>query len=764
MDEVKAEPVANGGELTLSVLVEDHQGRSPTIGAGLGYAMPEHEVNWFVLLEMFFQSASSSIGTIGFVWATVVLLGGFVSKLDKTEFWFVTVLSFFQAMRVFGGDWNSDQMILYGLLLPQRTSRHRTGAAAHTLPLVIRVFTRVMIFMETPIAACCTPNWPTLFICGKLLLLVAAITIRLLRLMALLGCVALFATHVTLQCLGRTAGDAEDTNMRASLNLFYGLAVAQALLSYMVVVLSSSRATLVEELRRRRGLGGLDDENLGLYYSHVRATCRSRGLPVALQATLIRFALESITSATHSVRQSGVETLHVLMESTAEPSSPWSYGEKAAQKTRDSPEAMESLFWMAALASPDEAPKRARAACVLARLAGAGLRVSGIPSAIPSICSLLQAPVSALVLKGKKILERLSRNADNLTEICSSDPLMSIMAEFTSRDQLAATTDALGFRKASTSLVVMARLARAVANQGDTPRQVMLRNVRLMSHLRAILWSPGVDSRLRMLAVRTAAGFAFDGESRNSAAVRQMVVPLLAILCSSSPHCADDDDLILEAGKALAMLTVESQPNCAAILAADDDLHALCSMLFDERRAACGAAVARVLANLCASSDPGSHGALVAFIAENISEVLRRTCEVQDHGTEDLEPLLCLGRQFARWTSARHFSDALHDVGRESYIRRLVLTAGDTRYPGALRLAIEQAIWIVQNEQELHCVKLFIDNGMEAALLQVQGAVAGIDDYKLLSPNGPVLEHEEPLPSVVRRALKLIRTRHRQGA
>lgn len=60
---------------------------------------PELGMNRAVLLEVFFASAASGIGTIGFVWATVVLLGGFETDLNQVDFWFITVLSFFQAIR-----------------------------------------------------------------------------------------------------------------------------------------------------------------------------------------------------------------------------------------------------------------------------------------------------------------------------------------------------------------------------------------------------------------------------------------------------------------------------------------------------------------------------------------------------------------------------------------------------------------------------------------------------------------------------------------
>lgn len=458
--------------------------------------------------------------------------------------------------------------------------------------------------------------------------------------------------------------------MRASLNMFYGLAVAQVLLSYMVVVFTSSREKLVTELRDCRGLSGLDDELLGLYYSHVRATCRNRGARFALHSTLIRFALESITSATHSVRQVGVETLHVLMESTSTDdggssvvSRRWSYAEKATLKLRDCPEAMESLFWMAALASPDERSKRARAACILARVAGTRLRVSGIPSAIPSVCSLLEAAAAEdvhvvhsysnsvghvnLVAKGLEIMERLSRNTDNLAAICSSDHLMSIITKFVSCSRREMDSHHLQLQKASISLLVVSRLAGATGNQGAMLRQVMLRNLLLMSNLRAILWTPETNRRLRIATVRTVACFSLDGESRNCEASRKMVIPLLNIFCSSAPHPHahgdpnnGGDELMQKAGKALEMLTAQSRHNSAAVLESDHDyFQALCSTLLDENQgAACTTRVARIFSNLCAYLDPGSHTNLRAFIADNMSEVtiylmihIDKGCSIAEH-------------------------------------------------------------------------------------------------------------------------------------
>lgn len=129
---------------------------------------------------------------------------------------------------------------------------------------------------------------------------------------------------------------------------------------------------------------------------------------------------------------------------------------------------------------------------------------------------------------------------------------------------------------------------------------------------------------------------------------------------------------------------------------------------------------------------------------------------------EELEAFLGLGLEFAKWTSAQVFAEALDKIGRETYTNKLVATVSkENQCPGALRYAIEQVIWMTKHEREVHCAAMLRDNGLEAALLQVQGVVAEVQDYKMLSPNGPVLEHEHPLPSLVKTALKLIRNRQR---
>ncbi|KAG2581488.1 hypothetical protein PVAP13_6KG036900 [Panicum virgatum] len=54
-----------------------------------------------VFCVAFLEWAGNAVGTLAFIWATVVLLGGFSSLLSRTDFWFSTIMIFMEASRVF---------------------------------------------------------------------------------------------------------------------------------------------------------------------------------------------------------------------------------------------------------------------------------------------------------------------------------------------------------------------------------------------------------------------------------------------------------------------------------------------------------------------------------------------------------------------------------------------------------------------------------------------------------------------------------------
>ena len=52
-----------------------------------------------VFCVAFLEWAGNAVGTLAFLWATVVMLGGFSSLLCRMDFWFATVMVFVEGSR-----------------------------------------------------------------------------------------------------------------------------------------------------------------------------------------------------------------------------------------------------------------------------------------------------------------------------------------------------------------------------------------------------------------------------------------------------------------------------------------------------------------------------------------------------------------------------------------------------------------------------------------------------------------------------------------
>lgn len=62
---------------------------------------PEKKLTLFALRLAILEKAATGLGALGFIWATVVLLGGFAITLDKSDFWIVTIILLIEGARIF---------------------------------------------------------------------------------------------------------------------------------------------------------------------------------------------------------------------------------------------------------------------------------------------------------------------------------------------------------------------------------------------------------------------------------------------------------------------------------------------------------------------------------------------------------------------------------------------------------------------------------------------------------------------------------------
>ncbi|XBJ05917.1 hypothetical protein VPH35_024608 [Triticum aestivum] len=54
-------------------------------------------INKIAVVMAYILMGLKGVSALALLWATVVLLGGFVSDLTKTDFWFLTIIGFVQA-------------------------------------------------------------------------------------------------------------------------------------------------------------------------------------------------------------------------------------------------------------------------------------------------------------------------------------------------------------------------------------------------------------------------------------------------------------------------------------------------------------------------------------------------------------------------------------------------------------------------------------------------------------------------------------------
>ena len=83
-------------------------------------------LNQIVFCVAFLEWAGNAVGTLAFIWATVVLLGGFSSLLSTTDFWFCTVMIFMEASRYVVCSARAPSLIIYIII-------HINGAAEVSL-------------------------------------------------------------------------------------------------------------------------------------------------------------------------------------------------------------------------------------------------------------------------------------------------------------------------------------------------------------------------------------------------------------------------------------------------------------------------------------------------------------------------------------------------------------------------------------------------------------------------------------------------------
>lgn len=220
-------------------------------------AAPEKKITLFALRLALLEKAASGLGTLGFIWATVVLLGGFAIVLERADFWFVTIILLIEGTRLFSRsrelEWQHETTLSMASL--RNNARGMSNRFYNRGTSILRRLCGCFLDNETqsrgveengrPSAERASGvdhhgllkrTWSTSkvqFVPYTGWLFISKNVSRLLFLLQLLSastCVVLSMDRLIRQHFGQIAGSEEKKNRRPALNIFYGLALAEALL------------------------------------------------------------------------------------------------------------------------------------------------------------------------------------------------------------------------------------------------------------------------------------------------------------------------------------------------------------------------------------------------------------------------------------------------------------------------------------------------------------------------------------------------------
>jgi len=694
-------------------------------GGAVAAAGPERRLTLLALRLAVLEKAASGLGALGFIWATVVLLGGFAITLERVDFWSVTAILLVEGARIFSRS--------HELEWQHQATWSLAAAGRSSARLVARSFRRLAFFCGTRTGKAAsgggrrrggwawTAWWPRSWSWSFLSSHVGRL-FYWLQLASATACVALSGVRLARQDFG-DAADAR-TNRRSALDIFYGLALAEALLFLAEKAAwewEVSHGRLLERVAaecRLAGAPGLVAIRRFFYDAYSR--CVEGSIFEGLRMDLVSFAEELIVGGSCDEQRIGVG---ILVNVAASPR----LGDDALRRVGTSPAVVERLVEMLGWTGADEE------------------------------CNLL----------GLLIIKKLARDHDNCSKIGNARGLLDKIIDFSviGGGASPASSPATGPLTASRakavqrSLQVIKMLAETTGSTGKQLRREVAEIVFTVSNIRAVLQhAPAGHAGLRRLGAEVLTRLAMDADARERIGGTGGVV---AILLDMFLRPGAADAARAEAGEALAMLALESPRNCERILRAGGGAATIDRLVDALEDAAIGVGAGRVLTNLCAYAG-GSGGRFQQLRRATRGAATALRCVAAADEPKPLEVSLGLAAQLVRLMGPRELSRHLAAAGvtEAGLASRLVgvLAAHacpSIRAPRVRRFAVELVIALLRAAAPAMAEPMAAA-GMGAELRRVAETTSELECFHVFSGSAGLSRHAVGLAALVDAALELM--------
>lgn len=614
-----------------------------------GVRAPEKKITLFALRLAVLEKAATGLGTLGFIWATVVLLGGFAITLDTTDFWVITTILLIEGARIFSrsrelewqhqATWSIADMGISSF----RAIKSSTTTIVKAAKAIFKPISDVTNTSSREIANTTRRKWdkrrlPTRTWTSSEVPLIPYVRwmfiarnvskmLYWLQILSATACLVLSLMKLVLRNFGEVAkGDTDKRNRKSALLIFYSLAFTEALLfllekAYWEWKINACR--LLEEVNKECELGPSGMTSVRRFFYDAYSRCVNGSIFDGLKMDMVSFAMELLSSSSPDEQLIGAQILRKFATSPR-------FCDDTLQKIGTNIIVMERLVEMLNWKDIQEEELRLSAAEIISKLTGKkqnSLRIAGIPGAMESISSLLQIsrmPTGAsdeicekrIIFDnenygfwtfnhlGLLILKKLARDHDNCGKMGNTRGLLPKIIEFTQagerllRDESATPTQILTLKR---SLQVVKMLAGTASATGKELRKEISEIVFTISNIRDLLRYGERHPTLQQLGIEILKSLGLEEDATERIGGTGGVLKELCNIFLKESISNNHGHVRTAAGEALAMLALESKNNCHRIL----KLKVIGKLVEALEVPLLRINAARILRNLCAYSGAG---------------------------------------------------------------------------------------------------------------------------------------------------------------
>ncbi|KAK2978314.1 hypothetical protein RJ640_017165, partial [Escallonia rubra] len=515
------------------------------------------------------EKAAAGLGALGFIWASGVLLGGFASSLAKTDFWFINVILLIEGIRIF----SRRQIIRWQHHTPwslTRAVRRCLGAIKATALALAKVSRCSRGTTDTAENTDERSHDETL---KRKKTTMLSLVLYCFQLASSITCVTLSSMKLVKHICG-DVGDANERNQQLALNIFYSLALAEAVLfllekAYWEWMIMHRK--LLDVVNTECQLGPSSISYVTRFFDDAFSACVNGSSFDGRQKDMVSFAMDLLASNVVDDHLNGARILRRFATNKR-----FSY--ETLQKVGIITSVMVRLVEMLNWKEPEKREIRKSAAEILVKLAGRKhkpLQVAGIPGVMESISSLLDDSRDSgydhrnFTILGLRILKKLCRDLGSCAKIGNTRGLLPKIIKFTYADERllkGERTEEDQILTVKRSLQVVAMLSWTAGTTGKQLRKEISEVVDTISNIRDMLQHGEKHPMLQCLGINILINLAIEEDGRELVGCTGNVIKELFNIYLKQ----EMPDLMISvkglAGIALAVLTLESTSNCQRIL------------------------------------------------------------------------------------------------------------------------------------------------------------------------------------------------------